>query len=74
MIIQLNSSRNIIQTKLKDKFDKLILNDKNFGKGYSIRKGIEAASEEVLIIQDADKNMIQKIIKTFRTTSLVWQM
>ena len=37
-----DSSRNIIQTKLKDKFDKLILNDKNFGKGYSIRQGIEA--------------------------------
>ena len=65
-----DSSRNIIQTKLKDKFDKLILNDKNFGKGYSIRKGIEAASGEVLIIQDADLEYdpkdYQKLLEPFK--------
>ncbi len=49
-----DSSRSIIDTKLKDKIHKLILNDDNYGKGYSIRKGIEAATGEVLIIQDAD--------------------
>ena len=49
-----DSSRSIINTKLKDKIHKLILNDNNYGKGYSIRKGIEAATGEVLIIQDAD--------------------
>ena len=49
-----DSSRSIIDTKLKDKIHKLILNDNNYGKGYSIRKGIEAATGEVLIIQDAD--------------------
>ena len=49
-----DSSRIIIDTKLKDKIHKLILNDNNYGKGYSIRKGIEAATGEILIIQDAD--------------------
>ena len=49
-----DSSRIIINTKLKDKIHKLILNDNNYGKGYSIRKGIEAATGEILIIQDAD--------------------
>ena len=49
-----DSSRSIINTKLKDKIHKIILNDNNYGKGYSIRKGIEAATGEVLIIQDAD--------------------
>ena len=49
-----DSSRSIVNTKLKDKIHKLILNDNNYGKGFSIRKGIEAATGEVLIIQDAD--------------------
>ena len=49
-----DSSRSIIDTKLKDKIHKLILNDNNYGQGFSIKKGIEAATGEVLIIQDAD--------------------
>jgi glycosyltransferase involved in cell wall biosynthesis len=65
-----DSSRNIIENKLKNKINKLILNDKNYGKGYSIRKGIEAATGEVLIIQDADleydPNDYQKILEPFK--------
>ena len=34
--------------------NKLILNSKNSGKGYSIRQGIENATGEVILIQDAD--------------------
>ena len=64
-----DSSRSIINTKLKDKIHKLILNDKNYGKGYSIRKGIEAATGEVLIIQDADLEYdpkdYQKLLEPF---------
>ena len=30
------------------------MNEKNYGKGYSIRKGIEKASGDIIIIQDAD--------------------
>ena len=64
-----DSSRSIIDTKLKDKIHKLILNDNNYGKGYSIRKGIEAATGEVLIIQDADLEYdpkdYQKLLEPF---------
>ncbi len=33
---------------------KLIFNEKNYGKGYSIKKGLEKASGDIIIIQDAD--------------------
>jgi len=38
----------------KNLFDKLIVNQKNYGKGYSIRKGILESNGEIIIIQDAD--------------------
>ena len=47
-------TREIIDNDLKDKIDRLVLNDKNQGKGYSIRKGIEEATGDVILIQDAD--------------------
>lgn len=37
-----------------NKISKLIKNDKNYGKGYSIRKGIENSSGDIILIQDAD--------------------
>ena len=33
---------------------KLINNDRNYGKGFSVKKGIEAASGDIIIIQDGD--------------------
>ena len=33
---------------------KIIFNEKNYGKGYSIKKGLEKASGDIIIIQDAD--------------------
>jgi glycosyltransferase involved in cell wall biosynthesis len=47
-------TRKILQDDLKDEVNKLILNSKNSGKGYSIRQGIENATGEVILIQDAD--------------------
>ena len=47
-------SKDILEKKLKNKINILILNEKNYGKGYSIRKGIKVATGDVLIIQDAD--------------------
>ena len=35
-----DKTRDILKTDLKNKIDKLILNQRNYGKGYSIRKGI----------------------------------
>jgi glycosyltransferase involved in cell wall biosynthesis len=49
-----DGSRQILQNELKDKINFLILNEKNYGKGFSIRKGIEKATGEIILIQDAD--------------------
>ena len=41
--------------KLEDSKDYIIiLNNKNYGKGYCLRKGIEIASGDIIIVQDAD--------------------
>ena len=46
---------------------KIFRNKKNFGKGYSVRKGIHEAKGDILIIQDADleydPNDYQRLIK-----------
>ena len=49
-----DKTRSILQNELKNKIDKLILNDQNYGKGYSIKEGVKVAEGEILIIQDAD--------------------
>lgn len=49
-----DGTREILQNEFLNKRFKLILNDKNYGKGYSVRKGIEAATGEIILIQDAD--------------------
>jgi glycosyltransferase involved in cell wall biosynthesis len=38
----------------ENKVNILLKNLKNFGKGYSVRKGIEKATGEIILIQDAD--------------------
>ena len=49
-----DGSRNKID-KIKDNYNlKVILNEKNFGKGYSLRQGIQLSSGDIIIIQDAD--------------------
>lgn len=49
-----DGTREILQKKLTKKISKLILNDKNYGKGYSVKRGIKAATGEIILIQDAD--------------------
>ena len=49
-----DGSREILQKNLKDEIQHLVLNKKNYGKGFSIREGINRASGEIILIQDAD--------------------
>ena len=49
-----DKTRDFLEGDLKSKIDNLILNEKNFGKGYSIRKGIEKSKGDIILIQDAD--------------------
>ena len=49
-----DKSKKILESTLKNKISKLIINEKNYGKGYSIRKGIEVCSGDIVLIQDAD--------------------
>ena len=50
----LDGTREYLQNKGRSKIDKLILNEKNYGKGYSLRKGIEISDGDIILIQDAD--------------------
>ena len=49
-----DKTREILENDLKNNIHKIILNDRNYWKGYSIKKGIESASGDCIIIQDAD--------------------
>ena len=44
----------IIEDELNNNVDKIILNKKNYGKGYSVRQGIKSAIGKFILIQDAD--------------------
>ena len=65
-----DKTRDILQGDLKDKIDNLILNEKNFGKGYSIRKGLEKSKGDIILIQDADLEYdpgdYQKLLKPIK--------
>ncbi|MDC1176893.1 glycosyltransferase family 2 protein [Candidatus Pelagibacter sp.] len=68
-----DGSREELNKYLKTEISKLILNDKNYGKGYCIRRGIKEASGEIILIQDADleydpkdyEKLVNPIIKNY---------
>ena len=45
---------NEVIKSISNKIDKLITNSRNRGKGFSIREGIEVATGDIILIQDAD--------------------
>lgn len=49
-----DGTKQVIEKIDKSKIDKLIFNEKNYGKGYCVRKGIECSTGDIIIIQDAD--------------------
>ena len=49
-----DGTREILQKETSETINSLILNDKNYGKGYSIRQGIKKATGDIILIQDAD--------------------
>jgi glycosyltransferase involved in cell wall biosynthesis len=49
-----DGTRDILKNDLKNFISLLILNEKNYGKGYSVKKGIESANGDIILIQDAD--------------------
>ncbi|NOY88101.1 MAG: glycosyltransferase family 2 protein [FCB group bacterium] len=49
-----DGTRELIENKLKDKVSQIILQPKNFGKGYALKTGIKHATGDIIIIQDAD--------------------
>ena len=57
-IILINDSgkENLILENINNKFTNLSLinNDKNYGKGYSIRKGLKKTTGEIILVTDAD--------------------
>ena len=49
-----DGTREIIKEKLSNKINEIILNEKNYGKGFSVRQGINRANGDIILIQDAD--------------------
>jgi len=50
----IDNTKRILEERILNKIDKLIINSKNYGKGYSVKKGIKYANNDIILIQDAD--------------------
>lgn len=49
-----DGTREILNEKINEKVYKILFNNSNKGKGFSIRKGISVSSGNIILIQDAD--------------------
>ncbi len=65
-----DGTRKILEDKIQEKVTKIIYNEKNFGKGFSIKTGINIASGDIILIQDADLEYdpsdYKKLLKPFK--------
>jgi glycosyltransferase involved in cell wall biosynthesis len=64
-----DGTRELIQTKLADRVDRVVLHDGNRGKGAALRSGFAAATGDVVGVQDADleydPNEFPKLLRPF---------
>ena len=64
-----DGTKDLLKDKIQDKVSKIIFNNKNYGKGYCVKKGIEASNGDAILIQDADLEYdpsdYPKLIKPF---------
>ena len=49
-----DGTRELIQTRLRERVDRVILHEANRGKGAALRSGFAAATGDVVVVQDAD--------------------
>lgn len=49
-----DGTRDVLQNELRGKITKLVLHDVNQGKGAALRSGFQAATGDVVVVQDAD--------------------
>nr|MCR4674110.1 glycosyltransferase family 2 protein [Lachnospiraceae bacterium] len=49
-----DNTRNVLETRIKPQVSQVIYHEKNTGKGGALRTGFQAATGDVVIIQDAD--------------------
>ena len=49
-----DGTRDILKGEIRKKITKILFNESNNGKGYCVKKGIENATGNVILIQDAD--------------------
>ncbi|MEA1979536.1 MAG: glycosyltransferase family 2 protein [candidate division Zixibacteria bacterium] len=49
-----DGTRELIKEKIEPKVDKVIYQQKNFGKGFALKAGFAAATGDIVLVQDAD--------------------
>ncbi len=68
-----DNTLSILKNDLKKIIDRLIVNEKNYGKGYSIKQGVATAKGNIILIQDADLEYhpsdYEKLLKPIRNGS-----
>jgi glycosyltransferase involved in cell wall biosynthesis len=55
-----DGTRELLEGELRAKVDTLVVHDKNRGKGAALRSGFEAATGDIILVQDATSNTIPK--------------